>query len=97
MTCVLCLFVNPTVCQHCLRCRRAVSPSAAAADDDDRVSFDPVLQLLTDSDSLEYQPTELVHTLDIADDPTTGVHFPVEREPFSGASGFTPAAPGRPG
>jgi hypothetical protein len=81
MTCVLCLFVNPPACPCCLRCRRAVSPSVGADDDDGRVSFDPVLQLLTDSCSMEYQPTELVHTLDLADDATAGVLFLAERTP----------------
>jgi hypothetical protein len=79
MTCVLCLFNNPPASPCCLRCRRAVTVSVGTDDDDDRVSFDPVLQLLTDSDSLEYQPTELVHTLDLADDTTAGVLFPPDR------------------
>lgn len=84
MTCVLCLFVNPPAAPSCHRCRRAVTPSATA-DDDDRVSFDPVLRLFTDSDSLEYQPTELVHTLELAaDDTSAGDAFLVDRSPAAG-------------
>lgn len=80
MTCVLCLFVNPPACSRCLRCRRAVAQSAAV-EDESRVSFDPVFELMVDSGSFQYQPTELLNTLDFATDPTpSGLHFPPDRD-----------------